>query len=74
VLQVTPSATELGHVVPVKASTNPAEEPKLEKATHELKVLSPPGTIGLPKPASVPVVTRRKRRMTSVLDAVLEST
>jgi hypothetical protein len=26
-------ATELGHVVPVKASTNPTEEPKLEKTS-----------------------------------------
>jgi hypothetical protein len=66
-------ATEPGHVVPVGASTNPAEEPKLEMAIDQLKVLSPPWTIGLSKPSSVPAVTPRKRRMASVLDAILES-
>jgi hypothetical protein len=70
---VAPFATEPGHVVPVEASTNPAEEPKLEKAAYQLKVLSPSGTIGLPKPSSVPAVTPRKRRMASLLDTVLES-
>jgi hypothetical protein len=38
-----------------------------------LKVLSPSCAIGLPKPSSIPAVTPRKRRMASVLDAVLES-
>ena len=66
-------ATEPGHAVPVEASTNPTEEPKSEKATDQLKVSSPPGTIGLAMPSSVPAVTLRKRRMASVLDAVLES-
>jgi hypothetical protein len=70
---VAPSTTEPGHVVPVEASTNPDEEPKLEKAVDQLKVWSPPGTIGLLKPSSVPTVTPRKRRMTSVLDAFFES-
>jgi hypothetical protein len=70
---VAPSATEPGHSVLVETSTNPVEEPKLEKAADQLKVLSPPGTIGLLKPSSVPAVTPRKRRMASVLDAVLES-
>jgi hypothetical protein len=70
---VAPSAIEPGHVVPVKASTNPTEEPKLEKAADQLMVLSLPGTIGLSKPSSVPAVTPRKRRMASVLDTVLES-
>jgi hypothetical protein len=71
--RVAPSATGLGHVVPVKASTNLAKETKLGKAADQLKVLSPPSTIGLPKPSSVPAVTPRKRRMASVLDTVLES-
>jgi hypothetical protein len=39
--------------VPVEASTKPTEEPKLEKKADQLKVLSPPGTIVLPKPSSV---------------------
>jgi hypothetical protein len=70
---VAPSATKLGHVVPVEASTNLVEEPKLEKTTDQLKVLSPLGTIGLPKPSSIPAVTPRKRRMASMLDAVPKS-
>jgi hypothetical protein len=70
---VAPSTTEPGHAVLVEASTNLAEEPNLEKAADQLKVLSPSGTIGLPKPSSVPAVTPRKRRTASVLDAVLES-
>jgi hypothetical protein len=32
--EVAPSTTEPGHVVPIEASTNPAEEPKLEKTTY----------------------------------------
>jgi hypothetical protein len=71
--RVAPSATEPGHAVPVEASTNPAEELKLEKAADQLKLLSPPGTIGLPKPSSVLALIPRKRRMASMLDAVLES-
>jgi hypothetical protein len=59
--------------VPIETSTNPAEEPKLDKTTEQLKVLSPPCAIGLSKPSSIPAVTPRKRRMTSVLDVVLES-
>jgi hypothetical protein len=57
----------------IEASTDPAEEPKLEKAANQLKVLSPPVTIELSKSSSVSAVTPRKRRMTSMLDAVLES-
>jgi hypothetical protein len=66
-------ATEPGHAMPVKARTNPTEEPKLEKMVEQLKALSPSCAIGLPKPSSTPAVTPRKRRMASVLDAVLES-
>jgi hypothetical protein len=66
-------ATKLGHDVLVKASTNSAKEPKLQKTADRLKVLSPPGAIGLPKPSSIPAVTPRKRRIVSMLDAVLES-
>ena len=57
----------------IEASTDPAKEPKLEKAADQLKMLSPPATIGLPKPSSVSAATARKRRMASVLDAILES-
>jgi hypothetical protein len=66
-------AIEPGHVMPVEASTNPTEEPKLEKTIEQLKALSPSCAMVLLKPSSIPIVTPRKRRMASVLDAVMES-
>jgi hypothetical protein len=68
-----PSATELGPVMPIKTSTDPAKEPKSEKATEQLKVLSPATTTELLKPSSVSATTPRKRIMASLLDAILES-
>jgi hypothetical protein len=59
--------------MPVEARTKPAEEPKLEKTTEQLKALSPPCTTELPKPSSIPAATPRKTRMASVLDVVMES-
>jgi hypothetical protein len=59
--------------VSVKARTKLAEEPKLEKVAEQLKAPSPPCTTDLPKPSSIPATTPRKRRMASVLDAVMES-
>jgi hypothetical protein len=59
--------------VPIEARTKPTEEPKLEKATEQLKALSPPCITELPKASSIPATTPRKRRMASVLDAVMES-
>jgi hypothetical protein len=59
--------------VSVEAKTKPPEEPKLEKAIEQLKALSPPCTTELPKPSSMPATTPKKRRMASVLDAVMES-
>jgi hypothetical protein len=59
--------------MPVEASTNRTEEPKLEKTVEQLKALSPSCAMGLPKPSSLPAATPRKRRMASLLDSVLES-
>jgi hypothetical protein len=59
--------------VPVEARTEPAEEPKLEKAAEQLKALSPPCITKLPKVSRIPATTPRKRRMASVLDVVMES-
>ena len=59
--------------VPVEARTEPAEEPKLKKAAEQLKALSPPRETELPKVSRIPATTPRKRRMASVLDAVMES-
>jgi hypothetical protein len=64
--------TELGRSMPVKARIDPTEESKLENLAEQLKALSPPCTIQLPKPSSIPAATPRKRRMASVLDVVME--
>jgi hypothetical protein len=49
------------------------EEPKVEKTAEQLKAPSPPYATKLPKPSNIPAATPRKRRMASVLDAVMES-
>jgi hypothetical protein len=59
--------------VPVKSRTESAEEPELEKAVEQLKTLSPTRKTELPKASRIPATTPRKRRMASVLDAVMES-
>jgi hypothetical protein len=59
--------------VPVKAKTGPGEETKLKKAIEQQKALSPPRETELPKASRIPATTLRKRRMASVLDAVMES-
>jgi hypothetical protein len=73
-IEEAPPIVEPSRSVPVKARTKPAEEPKLEKAAEQLKAVSPPCTMELPKPSSIPAATPRKIRMASVLDVVMEST
>ena len=59
--------------VPVKVRTNVTKEPKMEKSEEELKALSPPYATELSKPSNILIATPIKRRMSSVLDAVMES-
>jgi hypothetical protein len=66
-------SASMSRFVPVKARTEPAEEPKLDKAAEQLKALSPLCITELPKASRIPTTTPRKRRMASVLDAVMES-
>jgi hypothetical protein len=73
-VEIALSAIELGPIMPLKTHTDPGEESKSEKAAEQLKVLSLATTTELPKPSSVSAATLRKRRMASVLDAILEST
>jgi hypothetical protein len=47
------SMSEPSRSVPVEARTEPTEEPKLEKATEQLKALSPPSTTELPKASRI---------------------
>jgi hypothetical protein len=61
--------------MPVEVSVDPVEEPGTKKTTEEQpKLLSPPTVIGLPKLSTTATMSHRKRRMASVLDAVLQST
>jgi hypothetical protein len=67
------SMSEPSRSVPVEDRTNVTKEPKMEKTTEELKVLSPPSATASPKVSNIPTTTPSKRRMASVLDAVMES-
>jgi hypothetical protein len=70
-----PLASDTIPAVTVKASVGPVEkaEAKSSKVEEQPKLLSPPTTMGLPKLITATIVTPRKRRMASVLDAILKS-
>jgi hypothetical protein len=57
-----------------EAKDDAAEEPKLEKSVKMPEILSPPAKAELPKVQKAPATTSKKRRMASVLDAVMETT
>jgi hypothetical protein len=59
---------------PAEARAKTAEEPELRKSVEQPKTLSPPQETGLLKVSKIPAVTPKRRRMASVLDAVMEST
>jgi hypothetical protein len=59
---------------PAEAKEKTVEEPELEEPAELPKILSPPPEPELPKVSKVPAITPKRRRMASVLDAVLEST
>jgi hypothetical protein len=67
--EATPLTTETTLVMPIEASADPVKEPESEKATEQPKVL----VTALPKLSATATATPRKRRMASVLDAILES-
>jgi hypothetical protein len=67
------TAMETALAMSIEASIDPIKEPESEKTVEQPKVLSPSVVIGLSKPSSTTTVTPRKRRMATVLDAVLES-
>jgi hypothetical protein len=70
-LIVVPKVPTVG---PVEAKDDKAEEPKVEKTVRMPKNLSPPAEAKLPKVQKAPVATPKRRRMASMLDAVLETT
>jgi hypothetical protein len=61
-------------VGPAEAKDDAAEEPKLEKTVIMPEILSPPAKAELPKVQKAPAATPKRRRMASVLDAVMETT
>jgi hypothetical protein len=67
------SISEPSRSMPVKARTESAEEPKLEKAAEQLKTVSLPCMTEQAKASRIPPTTPRKRRMASILDAVMKS-
>jgi hypothetical protein len=60
-------------VGPVEARDDKVEEPPVEKVIKMPEILSPPTEADLPKMQKTPAATP-KRRMASVLDAVIETT
>jgi hypothetical protein len=58
-------------VRPAEAKDDAAKEPKLEKTMNMPEVLSPPAKAELPKVQKAPAATPKRRRMASVLDAVM---
>jgi hypothetical protein len=61
-------------VGPAEAKDDVAREPELEKTVMMPKILSPPVEAELPKVTKAPATTPKRRRMASVLDAVIETT
>jgi hypothetical protein len=57
-----------------EAKDGVAKEPELEKTVMLPKILSPPVEAELPKVTKAPATTPKRRRMASVLDAVIETT
>jgi hypothetical protein len=57
-----------------EAKDDVAKEPELEKTVMLPKILSPPVEAELPKVTKAPTTTPKRRRMASVLDAVIETT
>ena len=70
------SATGLAEVPKqtVEAKGKASEEPDREKTAGPQKILSPQPKLELPKVSKAPAITPKRRRMASVLDAVMEST
>jgi hypothetical protein len=61
-------------VGPAEAKNNKAKEPQVEKIEKIPEILSPLAEAKLPKVQKAPAATPKRRRMASVLDAVLETT
>jgi hypothetical protein len=70
-LIVVPKVPTVG---PAEAKDDTTREPELEKTMMMPKILSPPTEAELPKITKAPAITPKRRRMASVLDAVMDTT
>jgi hypothetical protein len=61
-------------VEPIEAKVDKAEEPQIEEIKKMPEILSPPTEAKLPKVQKASAATPKRRRMSNVLDAVLETT
>jgi hypothetical protein len=61
-------------VGPAEAKDDTVEEPKVEETVKMPEILSPPAEANLPKMQKAPAATPKRRRMASMLDAVMETT
>jgi hypothetical protein len=61
-------------VGPIEAKDDKAEEPKVEETMKMPEIMSPSTEAKLPKVQKAPTATPKRRRMASVLDAVIETT
>jgi hypothetical protein len=61
-------------VGPDEAKDDAAREPELEKIVMVPEILSPPSEVELLKVPKAPTATPKRRRMASVLDAIMETT
>ena len=61
-------------VQPAEAKDDTAREPEVERTMMMPKILSLPTATELPKMTKAPATTPKRRRMASVLDAVMETT
>ena len=61
-------------VGPTEVEDDTAREPDLEKTVMISEILSPPSEAELPKVPKALATTTKKRRLASVLDAVMETT
>jgi hypothetical protein len=68
---VVPKVPKVG---PVEAKDDKAEEPQVEKVIKMPEILSPLAEADSTKMQKAPVATPRRRRMASVLDAIMETT
>jgi hypothetical protein len=66
-----PKVTTVG---PTEAKGESAEEPQVERTVKMPEILSPPVEAELSKVQKAPTATPKRRRMASVLDAIIETT